>query len=810
MFGLRKSVRGKLLLTFVAIAVLPLMVATGIAVVRLRQTMAQRAGADRALMADQAANWLDRIIYERALDVQQLGTSPELVAAVTGMADPASTQAVLASATQRSGLLRAILVYDPQGGLVASSGEEAAVRAERNVASAEWFRAALRGEGTAYVGPVERLPGGAQRVMLASAIRSGDDNMGVVVADLDWARASQTVLGYIERYFAERGSETVRAYVVDPEGVVVGARDADRVLRASIAGSRSAAGLAQGRTGSEVEELFGEGELLVAYGVLDNAGESSGWYRGFMGGKAGVVITQRAEEAFSDAGSLMWQMVVLALVAAGVVAWLAWVVSGRLARPLVLASEVAERLALGDADQEVADPGTQDETGRLAKSLSELVGYMRELTAAAERMAAGDTHLRLVPKSEKDQLSKAFNTVATVNAELVAEVGRLTEAGKAGRLEVRGDVKKFEGGYRELVEGINATLDAVVEPIGEALRVLERVAERDLTVRMEGEYRGDFSKLKESLNTAVRNLEEALGEASASAEQVASAGQQISRSSQVLARGAGEQASSLEEVSASLQELASMARQNAGNAKEARSLSEGARESSRRGVESMERLSAAVERIKGSADATAKIIKTIDEIAFQTNLLALNAAVEAARAGEAGKGFAVVAEEVRSLAMRSAEAAKNTAVLIEESVRNAESGVELNREVLARLEEIAQQVDRVGEVMAEIAAASEQQSEGVEQISRAVEQMNVLTQQTAASSEESASAAEELSVQAERMRNLIAEFRLSITRPSTATQPTPASGVAAFAPAEERNGRRGRNGRKARRFRHGARAAGDS
>ena len=398
----------------------------------------------------------------------------------------------------------------------------------------------------------------------------------------------------------------------------------------------------------------------------------------------------------------------------------------------------------------VLEVSAKDEVGALAESVN---GIIRQTQATVS----------------------SFEKTRAIVGALIDETRGLVLAAQAGRLEVRGDVKKFEGGYRELVEGINATLDAVVEPIGEALRVLERVAERDLTVRMEGEYRGDFSKLKESLNTAVRNLEEALGEASASAEQVASAGQQISRSSQVLARGAGEQASSLEEVSASLQELASMARQNAGNAKEARSLSEGARESSRRGVESMERLSAAVERIKGSADATAKIIKTIDEIAFQTNLLALNAAVEAARAGEAGKGFAVVAEEVRSLAMRSAEAAKNTAVLIEESVRNAESGVELNREVLARLEEIAQQVDRVGEVMAEIAAASEQQSEGVEQISRAVEQMNVLTQQTAASSEESASAAEELSVQAERMRNLIAEFRLSITRPSTATQPAVAA-----------------------------------
>src|SRR5207244_3670763 len=133
------------------------------------------------------------------------------------------------------------------------------------------------------------------------------------------------------------------------------------------------------------------------------------------------------------------------------------------------------------------------------------------------------------------------------------------------------------------------------------------------------------------------------------------------------------------------------------------------------GVRSMQHLSEAITKIKGSADSTAKIVKTIDEIAFQTNLLALNAAVEAARAGDAGKGFAVVAEEVRNLAMRSAEAAKHTANLIEESVKNADGGVALNQEVLSNLQEINGQIEKVSEVVAEIAAASDQQSQGVEQ-----------------------------------------------------------------------------------------------
>jgi methyl-accepting chemotaxis protein len=248
---------------------------------------------------------------------------------------------------------------------------------------------------------------------------------------------------------------------------------------------------------------------------------------------------------------------------------------------------------------------------------------------------------------------------------------------------------------------------------------------------------------------------------------VGSAAGQIDSSSQNLAGSASEQASSLEEVSASLQEVASMTRHNAANCKEARSIAEAARKSAEQGSDQMKRLSESIEKIKSSADSTAKIVKTIDEIAFQTNLLALNAAVEAARAGDAGKGFAVVAEEVRNLAMRSAEAAKNTANLIEESVKNAEGGVAINSEVSAHLKKITEQVLRVSDVMSEIAAASEQQSEGVEQVNTGVEQMNHVTQQTAAGAQESAAAAQELAAQASKMLDMVGTFSLTAVRTKT-------------------------------------------
>jgi len=142
------------------------------------------------------------------------------------------------------------------------------------------------------------------------------------------------------------------------------------------------------------------------------------------------------------------------------------------------------------------------------------------------------------------------------------------------------------------------------------------------------------------------------------ADQVASASAQVSSASQELAEGASEQAASIEETSSSLEEMASMTKQNAANANQANALMNKTRQVVEQANGSMTHLIASMDEISKASEATSKIIRTIDEIAFQTNLLALNAAVEAARAGEAGAGFAVVADEVRNLAMRAAEAAK--------------------------------------------------------------------------------------------------------------------------------------------------------
>ncbi|HXB98694.1 MAG TPA: methyl-accepting chemotaxis protein, partial [bacterium] len=364
-------------------------------------------------------------------------------------------------------------------------------------------------------------------------------------------------------------------------------------------------------------------------------------------------------------------------------------------------------------------------------------------------------------KGDHEKMKLAVNGVALALQALVADSVKLSKAAVDGRLDTRADASKHQGEYRSIVQGVNETLDAVLGPINEAAVVLDRMAAKDLTARVKGDYKGDHAKIKDAINTAAENLDKSMQQVAVGAEQVASATAQIGAGSQSLAQGSSEQASSIEEVSSSLQEMGSMTRQSVGNAKEAKTVAEQAKTAADKGVASMNLMSDAINKIKDSSDATAKIVKTIDEIAFQTNLLALNAAVEAARAGEAGKGFAVVAEEVRNLAMRSAEAAKNTANLIEGAVKNAENGVVLNQQVLLNFKEINDRANKVAEVVAEIAAASEQQDVGITQVNKAVEQMSQVTQQNAANAEESSSAAEELSSQSEEMRSMVANFTIT-------------------------------------------------
>ncbi len=238
-------------------------------------------------------------------------------------------------------------------------------------------------------------------------------------------------------------------------------------------------------------------------------------------------------------------------------------------------------------------------------------------------------------------------------------------------------------------------------------------------------------------------------------DETASAAEQVAGGAQSLADGTSKTAAALEETSASLEEMGSMVKQTAASSSSASTLAGEGRQAGERGSAAMIELAQAIQDIKKNADQTAKIVKTIDEIAFQTNLLALNAAVEAARAGDAGKGFAVVAEEVRNLAQRAGEAARNTASLIESSVKAADNGVVLAKNVNEIVGQSTTASRKINDLVAEIAASAKEVALGIEQVSQAVRQMDQVTQANAAGAEENSAVGEELSAQSQTLNGLV-------------------------------------------------------
>ena len=355
---------------------------------------------------------------------------------------------------------------------------------------------------------------------------------------------------------------------------------------------------------------------------------------------------------------------------------------------------------------------------------------------------------------------------ASVNAlrDLLAEADTLTASARAGDLSARADVGRFPGAYAALLQGVNETLDATVAPSQETAQVLARLADGDLTARVTGSYVGDHAHVKNALNRALVSVSDTLADVRTAGADVAVASGEIANTSEALAQGASSQAASLEEIGASVAELGGIADQNAASITAANALASQARHSAMEAAAEMHRLRAAVDQIKASSVDTARIVRTIDSIAFQTNLLALNAAVEAARAGDSGRGFAVVAEEVRALALRAAAAARESGSLIEAQVTHAEGGVTIAHSAEGKLAEIEQQVDRVSRVLSEVAEASESQRRSVREIDGSLQSMQSTTQDVAASAEESSAASQELAGQADRMQKLVARFNLENER----------------------------------------------
>ena len=571
----------------------------------------------------------------------------------------------------------------------------------------------------------------------------------------------------------------------------------------------------------------------------------------FANNTAGI----KSADAGKSADSAQTMVIIISVAAVLIAVLLAFLIAQIITKGVTGVAESAVLIADGDFSAEVGS-NDRDEIAGLSNALlslkTNIQTLIHDITTVYNEMTAGDTDARIESKNYKGEfktVAEAINSMiagcindTNLALSIVSEIGNgnfstdipvlpgkkivLTDSFKAvqknllsfnndinsvissatdGKLDTTINASLYMGDWNKMAEGINGLLKAIVEPIREAIGVLDELSEgrldvsvngsykgefaamkdslnntlqmlasyineissvlgsmsgQDLTQSITREYQGDFTNLRESINSIISVFNQLLTEINSAADQVAAGAKQISESSMSLATGTTEQASSVEELNATVDDIANQTSKNAQSAEQANTLALQAKSNAEVGNSQMRHMLEAMEEINESSANIKKIIKTIDDIAFQTNLLALNASVEAARAGEHGRGFAVVAEEVRNLAGKSLDAAKNTANLVEGSVSKVNEGSEIANETAKALETIVGEIGKISEIVSEVAQASIRQSDAISQVNVGVTQISTVTQSNSATSEEQASASQELSSQADLFKSMVGKFKL--------------------------------------------------
>ncbi len=391
----------------------------------------------------------------------------------------------------------------------------------------------------------------------------------------------------------------------------------------------------------------------------------------------------------------------------------------------------------------------KDTVNSTVAKLSHVVGEIRAATGGVGRGEIPAAIKHPWP-GEFDSIRESLNAAGVAIRALIEDVRVLAQAGSEGRMTVRADTNRHQGDYRRIIEGFNATLDAVVGPVTEVMRVMSALENGQLDQQIVAQYHGMLGQLRDSVNNTVVKLAHTIGEVHHTSSELGNAATQVEATAQALSQATSEQAASVEETSAAVEQMSASITQNAENAKITNT----------KAIQAAAQAQEGGSAVSGTVDAMKQIAKKIgiiDDIAYQTNLLALNAAIEAARAGEHGKGFAVVAAEVRKLAERSQVAAREIGELATGSVRLAEKAGTL-------LGEIVPSISKTSELVQDIAASSREQSGGVGQINNAMSQLSHLTQNNASSAEELAATAEELGAQVAQLQELVAFFRIAEER----------------------------------------------
>jgi methyl-accepting chemotaxis protein len=456
--------------------------------------------------------------------------------------------------------------------------------------------------------------------------------------------------------------------------------------------------------------------------------------------------------------------------------------------PIQDLTKTADALARGNVNYRIDRTERTDEIGLLQRSFGMMAHNINLHALEAQQIAEGNLDVDIIVSSEHDVLARELVKMVETLKELIHTLQGLTKNVLNGDLSQRCDAGPFKGGYREIIENLNKTLDAMINPVSEGARVLSVMATNDFTARVDGNYKGDHRLIIDSINNLGESISSVIREVNSAVSATASASSEISSSTEEMAAGAHEQTQQAAEVASAVEQMTKTIIDTTRNASSAAEIARQAGITATAGGAVVEETIAGMVRIAEvvmhsaataaalgkSSDQIGEIVQVIDDIADQTNLLALNAAIEAARAGEQGRGFAVVADEVRKLAERTTKATKEIAQMIrqiqkdtvgavesmEQGKKEVDAGRNLANKAGASLKEIIDGAQNVVDTVTQVAAASEEQSSASEQISKNIEAIASVTQESAAGTHQIARTAEDLNRLTQNLEELTSVFKI--------------------------------------------------
>ncbi len=516
--------------------------------------------------------------------------------------------------------------------------------------------------------------------------------------------------------------------------------------------------------------------------------------------------------ASATAQTLM--LILIGIVISAIGLGLLYLVARSIASPISHITEVSNQIADGDLSTHIGIH-QRDEVGRLADAFRHMREGLRGKAEVAAHIARGDLNVMVPVASEKDLLGKSMVQMKDAITTMTDSMNTLSERASAGDLSVRGDTDAFSGEFAHIVSGVNATLDAVISPLNEGMRLAGEFSRNNFGARFDPSIpvSGDFVRFRDAMDNigiqvsgTIQVINGKMAELIASAEEAQASTNEVTRGASEAAQNAenvshyadqGSEGTSqvlkaMEDLSLAVSDISVKTEQVSRLAQESNQLSNEGQVLAKTAGDGMEGIRTAtsdiaemIRAIKEEMDQITSVIAIITSISDETNLLALNAAIEAARAGEAGRGFAVVAEEVKQLAMESHQSAEKIEEMIKSLDRESARATEVMQRaqtqvgsgygaVQKTLEIFSRIVDMLYEItknVSEVAAASEEQAAAVQEITASINEVHLMIRSTAenavsnaAISEESAAAVDQIQRVLENVNGIVAVLQSEINK----------------------------------------------